>query len=531
MQIALFRHGPQVLSLPAGCPAETDSEPGDLALESDSEPTLVLESYSNPGQLSLESDSDPGDLSLEPDPAGAMDLDAEEFTSLPWQWADRLLFSLRAILGEAILRRRFAAFRNVSSHCSGLGTAELALQHLRAACLRVLNFDPGWETSSVCDNGRGQQQALAARLRGRCCIFADVLDIVPALQPFHPVLPRRAVASQLAPPAYSDMLQVAKTAPVSQTGRCVAHSSECLRAPAELDVSGSPCNSWTSEGLLDRQDSKFVAVTLAWCRWLLDSSLLIGVHENVKGFDKSTVLQDVLGAAFVIIFLRVSPGDAGFPFIRRTRSYAICIRRAALHVVVDIPTLYTAVSQEVSQAAHVSLSALAGASQVELLAEENAARARVRRLPPRSDDDGPSKDWTYLLNDRQQLVLTALLAQWQRKYHVDAKDDDQCVFMLFRSCDRSRIHSRGVIPTLTSGSSRNCWMPALGRWLLHRELAAAMGYPVDRQWALAARVDQDLVTSPPGAQTSVYMLGGAMHVANVGVVMAPGSFFFQGLYA
>ena len=77
---------------------------------------------------------------------------------------------------------------------------------------------------------------------------------------------------------------------------------------------------------------------------------------------------------------------------------------------------------------------------------------------------------------------------------------------------------RGVLPTITRSNARKMWLPSQGRWLLHRELAAAMGFPVCPDLAHVAEVAEDQITSPPGCRSS--MIGSTMHVANVGCVIA-----------
>ena len=184
----------------------------------------------------------------------------------------------------------------------------------------------------------------------------------------------------------------------------------------------------------------------------------------------------------------------------------------------DIAALYASVSRRVCRVPPVALSDFTLASREELLLEENSVR-RDRRLPPRSAAQGPSRDWSYLLSERQRRVAGSLKAQWQRKHHRDAGKDPECVFPLNGSLERARVATtHGVLPTLTTKNCRRLWLPARRRWLLHRELAATMGFPVYSEMARAAKVEEDVFTSPPGCRS--WMIGNCMHVANAGCVLA-----------
>jgi site-specific DNA-cytosine methylase len=441
--------------------------------------------------------------------------------STPWQWAIRLMFFFRNHLGETTLRHRFAARQSFSSHFSGLGTVEVALQHIRAACLRVLGFDPKWEIAFCCDSGTSQQRALKARMQGRCCVMANVLDHVPALIPF---------ASARAP-NYSEMLQVALASPTTASGRCVAHGGQqCKWQRADGNVSGSPCNSWSREGGMAKHNSPWVACTLAWARAVKDSDLPFAIHENLRGFD-AKILADVLGNEWLIVVIPVQAVDSGFKFIKRDRQYAICIRRSRLRVAMDLKDFYAAACLELKQAPSITLAALAQATDLELLAEENAVRS-FRGMSGIDEAAGPSRNWTYLLRPGQLRLLQKLEAAWQRKYRQNAQRDLQCVFVLSRSEKWGCKHdldapARGVLPTLTSKSKRCIWLPARNRWLLQRELAAAMGYPVYPELAQAALVPEDQVTAQPGAPGLSEMLGRAMHVGSVGMMLVWGTSRFS----
>ena len=183
----------------------------------------------------------------------------------------------------------------------------------------------------------------------------------------------------------------------------------------------------------------------------------------------------------------------------------------------DIPELYATVSRAVGESSGASVADLSLATRQELHDEENLHRVRngLELLP----NSKPSGDWSYLLSPAQRRVKQTLCAQWHTKYHRNPDKDMECVWDLCKSPSRNRCPAnRGVLPTITRANVSRLWLPARKRWLLRRELAAAMGYPVYPRLARAGRVAEDIVTSPPGDRS--YMLGNAMHVASVGCVLA-----------
>jgi site-specific DNA-cytosine methylase len=370
-----------------------------------------------------------------------------------------------------------------------------------------------WTVEHVCDAGFSQQQVLLARSHGRgyYCIFSDIFDRVPDL--------RRFVIGPASEAVYAEMKHAAESARVTPSGACVSHGTRsrparCHVTQADVDVSGSPCNSWSSEGVRAQHDSPWVAATLAWCVWVRHALLRLAIHENVMGFDVE-LLREMLGDLYDIFTLTVRPCHAGFSGVRRNRLYAICVLRSELRVVHDISSLYEAVCAQVSNPCCLTVADISRATVQELLEEENTRRLH-RKLPLLIVASG---DWSYLLSDRQKGLVATLRPEWRIKHGRDADQDPECVWDLHLSAERSRCpRSRGVLPTLTNSNVRTLWLPSQKRWLMHRELAAAMGYPVYPELAQAAGVAEDVHTSPPGCRSK--SLGGAMQVANVGCVMA-----------
>ena len=95
------------------------------------------------------------------------------------------------------------------------------------------------------------------------------------------------------------MKATALAARVSQSGECLAHRGLCRAVHTDIDISGSPCQSWSLAGEQLRHNSPLVAVTLAWCVWLRAALVKLAIHENVLGFDVE-ILRDFLGDLYDI---------------------------------------------------------------------------------------------------------------------------------------------------------------------------------------------------------------------------------------
>ena len=277
----------------------------------------------------------------------------------------------------------------------------------------------------ACDKGLSQRKVLLDRSRREgSCVFCDVFDRVPDLAPFGT---RKEVA-------YSIMKEVAQHARVHQFGYCVAHSSagdpgQCPVQATDFDISGSPCNSWSAEGLRKRHNSPWIAATLAWCAWLVATSIPLAIHENVVNFDIK-LLQETIGHLYDLYPLQVRPSQIGFGWIRRSRLYVVCVLRSALVVSHDIKELYSQVCDDaIRDRCNGTITDLVRASKEELLVEENMRR-QSKQLKPLQQ---ASNNWTYLLTRREKQVLQKLSQEWFERHHQKAIRDAECVFDLHRS--------------------------------------------------------------------------------------------------
>ncbi len=204
----------------------------------------------------------------------------------------------------------------------------------------------------------------------------------------------------------------------------------------------------------------------------------------------------------------------GFTFIRRRRKYMVLWLRGRVRVITPMLAMYGAVQRAVPAACpRTCLSSCFLATQSDLVTAENKVRRR-RGLP---DVEQPSIDWTYLLTPHQQARLERYTATWLGSRGQAPAESKSCAFNLQQNPEHRRVQTDrgGAMPTCT----RNCsvlWVPFLRRWLLPIELAAAHGLPITHSLATAAQVPLDV----HGPEYSCSQLGNAMHVANVGSVLA-----------
>jgi len=279
------------------------------ASRSSSEADLVLEASGNPAESAIHSPTGSAaglhlELDAEAPPAVAANGRTPRFghchgaavrlskAEVCFRWAFCLVAVLEKICGTRVLRERLEGSQRFSSHFSGLGGAEVAVNFIQSAVLHLLWLRLSWTQEHACDKGRSQQRVLKARLQKlSCCIFADIFDRVPDLRHF-------AVGHE-SDAVFADMKATALAAQVSQSGKCVTHGGPCKAVHTDIDMSGSPCQSWTGIGKLLRHNSPQVAVTLAWCAWLRAALVKLAIHENVLGFDVE-ILKELLGDLYDI---------------------------------------------------------------------------------------------------------------------------------------------------------------------------------------------------------------------------------------
>jgi hypothetical protein len=416
-----------------------------------------------------------------------------------FKWPEVALKVLRETMGEELFCRLGSRRWAVSSHFSGLGTVEVALDMIRIAYPSIVRGRLDIEVVSSCEKSPQLRRVLAER--SGVCVFADILC--------------RLHMEQL-DLEFKELRQHISERPVANAAKCVAHHATCRIPGANVDISGSPCRPWSRANRGSRRGRQHIdmGLFLAWARIMRADRPAIIVHENVRGFD-ARLLEDELGALYDVYRLDVDPSLAGFDFIRRPRCYFVL----ALRGLVSMPSLCTV---------HETL--------VRALAADGCGRPRggphsdwpswVWRATPdelqhewaaaiqRTGIEPGIGQWEAFLSDGQRASLHGYIEMWKSRHggHHPA-DSAECVFDLGDTPAFKGLSSTSVLPTLRRRASP-WWSPMHGRWMLGREKAACMGFPVYEDLAAAARVQLDTATA---RNTSA--VGNCMHVANVGVVI------------
>ena len=315
-------------------------------------------------------------------------------------WASRLWVALKGLFGEdRLVARLFSRERSISTHFSGLGTAELAMAMLAAAGNRIMRARLGFRAAFACESSPACRAILLERLSG-ACVYKDILGR------FQFDRSEYELDGNLEYAAARNRLWRTVPTPGSP---CAAHGTVCVAPCVDGDVSGSPCTPWTRAAMASRKGRQHpcVVLLLAWCSWVRSAKPIVIVHENVVAFDVD-VLEEMLGSLYWIQHLRVSPSHMGFPHIRRPRLYSVLNRRAGVLPPPQLALIYGQLVHCMRYATPADSHAWPWrAPMKDLLEEENATR-HLRGLPSLA---ASSSDWSYLLTPPQAVRLQHFLQQ------------------------------------------------------------------------------------------------------------------------
>ena len=403
-----------------------------------------------------------------------------------FEWAHAAVSELAGRFGEAAYRRLARRRWGISTHFSGLGTVEVALAMLKAATQAALRSALVAEVTSSCE----QSPALRTLLRRRSdgCLFANVFDRIEN-----------------------------DNALVADTCMCEKHGAECRIQQATMEVSGSSCRPWSRmnrsphcRGVAHPDYPAFKA----WVRIMRHDSPPIIIHENVVGFPLK-VMQDELGESYAVTRLSVVPDDAGFGFIRRPRVYDVLFKRG----VVSGPALqevYGVLVQRLRKDVSSWPDWVWKATPDELTA------ALSSRRRPEESLGVDTCTWSAHLTMDQRKYITRYSALWTKVHGSNPAVAAHCLFDLSVTPEYHGVSVCDVLPTMRRRTAV-WWSPLRSRWMLPREKAACMGFPVYDDLARASRVPLDIDTIEHIAGNDS-PIGNAMHVANVGVVMLAAMF-------
>jgi len=263
--------------------------------------------------------------------------------------------------------------------------------------------------------------------------------------------------------------------------RCERHPGGTCGTPRPLgDISGSPCQLWSFWGRRKKGKSYLILLLLSWALWLRWALLLVAVHENVKGFDLGFLMW-LLGDIYDMESLLASPAHVGIHFARRFRTYTVLWRRGHVEEAASIKETYAKVVQEfaikIPGGHYLESTYIATPEEVQAAKQEYSKRLRKRRRVSTSTGGEP-QCWTHLLTDKQREYLATYVEMWRLKYNERPEDNMSCVFDLSQNPEkRARMSRNGVLPTIVRNSGR-LWVPALGRWLLAKEVAVSLGWAI-----------------------------------------------------
>ena len=387
----------------------------------------------------------------------------------------------------------------VSTHFSGVGSTEISIQMLSSWSAHVARMPLGLRHGWMCEKVKGLQWLLQARLPGHC-VFKNILDRLVDLDD------GMRVSTGAVDFERSRAAIVASR--VSSHAQCATHGCLCKVEHVDIDISGSSCKPWSRARVArngERRSHTDVILLLAWCRVIREDRPMIAIHENVRGFDVS-LLVDLLGDLYKIVTLAVEPKDVGFSFVRRPRVCSVLTSRMRIQRIFQVEHMYAAISQKLTRClADIPDCFLATAE--EKLAAESAARAKCGVEPIVK----PPRCWRYLLTPLQAARLESHEAHGSR----GPSDVGTCYVDLTQSLEFAR-------PTLHVPTLRRCshliWSWKHSRWLLPSELALLMGFPMKSMCASASGVATDALTlAELLAEPKAF--GNAMHVANIGSIV------------
>lgn len=169
--------------------------------------------------------------------------DAFQWPALFWQALSTAVDGV-ARLQSSLLGRPI----KISSHCSGIGGAEVAAQMLVASSLGTLGFPVNITCESTCDTSKRCRSMLLARAEeaGKDWhIFNDIFSHFPGWN------------QELEDP--DSMIQALKDTCQPTVGRhCHQHGQACEHPEVDGDLCGSPCPPWSRFGShLGRSHARF----------------------------------------------------------------------------------------------------------------------------------------------------------------------------------------------------------------------------------------------------------------------------------
>ncbi|OLP97976.1 hypothetical protein AK812_SmicGene19616 [Symbiodinium microadriaticum] len=298
------------------------------------------------------------------------------------------------------------------------------------------------------------------------CMFRDVTDLVPLLKS-----PRLSTASfvQKKHEAFSSVMQTELP--------CCTHRETCAIPPVDIDVSGLPC---TDQSRMKRGREFFEGSTspvfIAWAIRLKRQGIKLAVLENTPDIPQEQ-LDSLLGDMYDIRKLDVDLSHCGHGGASRRRVYFLLTLKDAFEVLAEPSDLYQMVVDIVKSVGQTRVRDYFHAGPVELMCEaEHVARQRGKVVVP------GHFDFSYLLNEREKLVIRELDAKFWQTQGRDPSLDPDLVYCLADNPQFTCLWSAtsGRLPCLRrNAGSAKFWSPLRKRWLTGY---APCLFPCDIAW-------------------------------------------------
>ena len=419
------------------------------------------------------------------------------------RWAYVVLPLLCTMLGgDVVNNSALVTARGMSTMFTGMGSAEMAVEHLRAAAVDVglpMQVSPTF----ALDINPLTRSFMAARYGVEHPVFADIMNLF--MIPFW----------NDDWPWQHKFKMLLFHCPIRDTWFDEDTRQYVPIPHSDVDTSGSPCvdystaNSHTRDG----RNGKYNQLFLAWASWHIRKETRVLFHENVANFDIEFALL-VLGGFYICYVLYVEPAHAGFGHVARSRSIIVAFHRKRCKVVANVHDVYKAVSTML-QASEATVEDLFLAQSDEIVNEEVEQCIYRERVPLQSSN------LTYTLHTTlQKYVRVFDFYFWSQHGTLPSL----VPWLLYHLQDNPHNHltwsaNSRKMPALRR-DSRFVWSPFLKRWVTFNERLAGMGWPVYMEQATSANVAQWI---PPSRCVEVqHALGDSIHIANLGVVIAVG---------
>ena len=412
-------------------------------------------------------------------------------------WPSKLANSIVDKVGRDSLKA--AALCNVdfmSSCCSGFGTPSLGMGIVRPH-FNMHGLDVKLHTASSCDIAPDCWNFLVANVEG--CTFTNMLDMLQ-------------FDTWSNDWDYTRKLQAIMQAPIRCYCYCVKHKRFCpLYKGARLDVTGTPCKNHSAVGKRLSWRGNDVHVILIWCKLHRMWRTLYLMHENVPHFMKA-ILHVNMEDLYILNWILVETGDAGYGLVARTRLLCFMVLRGAATITHDINMVYRAVCEDL--AVHTVPSDALLADYNELVVE---ARSLAKlRLKPSAFRYGESLRNTFynLLTPDEMSRRDYYNLEFKARFSMLPGSCRDLVYHLGDNPDQRMTWSAvsGAIPTFRS-SPTIMWCEHAFRPLTQKEKLAVMGFPVYPALAAAMGCDQLNITHDQARK----MTGNAMQLANITV--------------